>query len=348
MARSSLRLANNVPGPFYVDSSCIDCGTCWQWDPNHFAPGGAQARVACQPEGEAQERRALLAQQACPVAAIGSPAPLSRRHAAALAQGGFPALLCRLPAGEVHYCGWASRRSFGASSYLVVRPAGRGGHVLIDSPRFNTLLARRIEAIGGLAAIVLTHRDDVADQALWARHFGCERWIHAGDADAVPGAENRLEGDDPVALGGALTLVPTPGHTAGSLVAVLGEPAGTGTVESGAPLVGRDGEPSGDGAFIHGGEGSVAKAGSQESEVAAGQVLFSGDHLWWSEEQRAVVASRTYCWWDFEAQLRSVAKLRDLDVRWLLPGHGGRRAFAAGEWRRCLAATLAFWGVDPA
>lgn len=325
MARSSRRLAANVAGPFYVDSSCIDCGTCWQWDPDHFAPGGSQARVIRQPQGEAQERRALLAQQACPVAAIGSPPGLGRRHAAVLADAGFPALLCRHPAGDVHYCGWASRRSFGASSYLVVRSAAAGGNVLIDSPRYNAQLARRIEALGGVAMLVLTHRDDVADQARWAAHFGCARWIHAADAEAVPGAEHRLEGMESLDLGGALRLVPTPGHTAGSLVAVLGEPAGPeGAVGSGPDLH----EPPPDG--------------------AAGQILFSGDHLWWSEEQQAVVASRTYCWWNFDEQLRSVAKLLSLDVRWLLPGHGGRRVFAPGEWRGRLEATLAFWGADPA
>lgn len=324
MARSSRRLAANVPGPFFVDSSCIDCGTCWQWDPDHFAPGGERARVACQPVGEAQERRALLAQQACPVAAIGSPIELSRRHAAALAREGFPALLWRHPAGEVHYCGWASRRSFGASSYLLVRPEAEGGNVLIDSPRYNTPLARRIEARGGLAAIVLTHRDDVADQDRWAAHFGCDRWIHAADADAVPGAEHRLEGTESFDLGGGLRLLPTPGHTAGSLVVVLGEPAGP----ERAP-----------------GPGGV---GAPERPQGAGQILFSGDHLWWSEELGAVVASRTYCWWNFAEQLRSVEKLLNLDVRLLLPGHGGRRSFAAGEWRPRLEATLAFWSLDQA
>jgi ferredoxin len=23
---------------FWVKERCIDCGTCWQWDPQHFAP----------------------------------------------------------------------------------------------------------------------------------------------------------------------------------------------------------------------------------------------------------------------------------------------------------------------
>ena len=40
------------------------------------------------------------------------------------------------------------------------------------SPRYNSALARRVAALGGLAAMVLTHRDDVADHAQWA-----ERWV---------------------------------------------------------------------------------------------------------------------------------------------------------------------------
>ena len=288
MARPSLRLDVNTAGPFYVDSSCIDCGTCWQWDPDHFAPTGTTSHVHRQPMGEEETRRALQALQACPVAAIGAPADLQRQTPA----DGFPALLTRHPAGDVHYCGWASRKSFGASSYLVVSP---GGNTLIDSPRFSAPLARRIEALGGLAAIVLTHRDDVADHGRWADRFHCPRWIHQADADAAPEAEHRIEGQEDVLLAGDVRLIPTPGHTAGSMVALLG-----------------------------------------------GQILFSGDHLWWSESEQVVVASRRYCWWDWASQVASVVKLRHLDVRWLLPGHGYRHAFAAGEWREQVKRTLAY------
>jgi glyoxylase-like metal-dependent hydrolase (beta-lactamase superfamily II) len=104
-----------------------------------------------------------------------------------------------------------------------------------------------------------------------------------------------------VDLGGGLRLIPTPGHTAGSMVAVLGE---TGDADG------------------------------------LGQILFSGDHLWWSPAQARVVASQRYCWWNWSEQLRSVEKLLDLDVRWLLPGHGDRHAFAPGEWRRELERLL--------
>ena len=281
---------------FFVNERCIDCGTCWQWDPQHFAPapGGDAAHVWHQPEGEAETSRALLALRACPVAAIQAPAALVRRTPA----DGFPALLTTHEAGEVYYCGWASRRSFGASSYLIVRPAG---NVLIDSPRFNAPLARQIEALGGLVAIVLSHRDDVADHDRWAQRFGCPRWIHAADGDAAPGAEHLLQGQEPLDLDAHLRLIPVPGHTAGSLVALLG-----------------------------------------------GQILFSGDHLWWSDTAAAVVASRTYCWHHWPSQLESVAKLRSLDVRWLLPGHGGRRAFAADEWSLQIDGVLSYWGASAA
>jgi len=290
MARPSQRLSANAPGPFYVDAGCIDCGTCWQFDPLHFAPHGNASHVLRQPVGDGELRQALLALQACPVAAIGTSAALRARTPA----DGFPALVTRHPAGDVYYCGWASRRSFGASSWLIVRP---GGNVLVDVPRWSAPLARRIRALGGLHTLVLTHRDDVADHQRWAAAFGCGRWIHAADADAAPGAEHRLQGRDPLALDAQLQLIPTPGHTAGSLVAVLGQRAA---------------------------------------------VLFSGDHLWWNPDHQVVVASERYCWWNWPEQLRSVERLLDLDVGWLLPGHGHSHAFAPGAWRPALEQTLAW------
>lgn len=271
-----------------VAPSCIACGSCWTWDPQHFAPTDAGARVHAQPQAGPELLQAVRAQLACPVGAISGPA-------SAVKQGrslAFPQLLFRHGASAVHYCGWTSRRSFGASSYLIQRP---GGNVMVDSPRFHSALVRRIEALGGLDTLVLSHRDDVADHDRWAAHFGCRRWIHAADAEAAPQAERQLQGLDPLDLAEDLRLIPTPGHTAGSMV------------------------------LLH-----------------AGQILFSGDHLWWSEPLQAVVASRRYCWWNWPQQLQSVARLQELDVRWLLPGHGGHRCFGPGDWSRAITATLAF------
>ncbi|MFM7652227.1 MAG: hypothetical protein ACKO5M_04765 [Vulcanococcus sp.] len=51
MARCEHRLQANAPGPFFVDASCIDCGSCWPFDPLHVAPTGTSAHVQRQPQG---------------------------------------------------------------------------------------------------------------------------------------------------------------------------------------------------------------------------------------------------------------------------------------------------------
>ena len=56
----------------------------------------------------------------------------------------------------------------------------------------------------------------------------------------------------------------------------------------------------------------------------AGDYLFSGDHLAWDGAAGRLDAHRNVCWYDWPAQIRSVARLRDVPFRWLLPGHGER------------------------
>ena len=44
----------------------------------------------------------------------------------------------------------------------------------------------------------LSHRDDVADHAAFARRFGCKRVLHRVDVgDGTRDVERRLEGDEP-------------------------------------------------------------------------------------------------------------------------------------------------------
>ena len=205
-----------VSDEFRINERCIDCGTCWTFDPDHFSAGSGTAVVAHQPVGASSQRKALLALQACPVAAIETSRALQRATPA----DGFPSWICSHAAGEVFYCGWASQRSLGARSWLIQRA---DGNVMVDVPRWSAPLARRIQAMGGLAQIVLTHRDDVADHQRWAQAFACERWIHRDDADAAPSAEQVLEGQEPLELASQMKLLPTPGHTAGSLCLLLGD-----------------------------------------------------------------------------------------------------------------------------
>ena len=76
-------------------------------------------------------------------------------------------MLFRSIAESIYFCGFTAESSFGAWSYLIVRPESEGGNVLIDSPRFATQLAKRIAAMGGVRTMFLTHKDDVADHARW-------------------------------------------------------------------------------------------------------------------------------------------------------------------------------------
>lgn len=149
---------------------------------------------------------ALRAVVSCPTSSIGTE---SRRDLSqTIAEFPYPV------ADGVYHCGFHSEDSFGAASYFVVRD---GGNVLVDSPRFSRPLVRRLEELGGIALMFLTHRDDVADHARFREHFGCDRVLHRADMGPdTAGVERPIEGSDPVALDADLLAIPTPGHTAGS------------------------------------------------------------------------------------------------------------------------------------
>jgi glyoxylase-like metal-dependent hydrolase (beta-lactamase superfamily II)/ferredoxin len=56
----------------------------------------------------------------------------------------------------------------------------------------------------------------------------------------------------------------------------------------------------------------------------AGAVLFTGDHLFASEDGETLVASREVCWYSWAEQVRSMERLLDHSFEWVLPGHGRR------------------------
>jgi glyoxylase-like metal-dependent hydrolase (beta-lactamase superfamily II)/ferredoxin len=207
VARRSLRLPENAPGDFYVDETCIDCATCRLVAPAVFAASRRDlSYVQQQPRSEAERLRALMALVACPTASIGTENRQDARPAAAA----FPEQLDE----DVYYCGFAAEASFGASSYLVRRPRG---NVLVDSPRAARPLLRRLEELGGVRWLFLTHRDDVADHRRIRDHFGCERVLHADDRTAdTADVERPIPGSEPVELDEGLTVIPVPGHTRGS------------------------------------------------------------------------------------------------------------------------------------
>jgi glyoxylase-like metal-dependent hydrolase (beta-lactamase superfamily II)/ferredoxin len=281
MARASERLSENAPGDYFVDASCIDCETCRVVAPEVFTRSDRLGKsvVGRQPGSDAGGLRARMALVSCPTSAIGTASKVDVHDA-----------VSALPdpiADDVLYCGYASESSYGASSYLVRRA---GGNVLVDSPRAARPLMDRIASLGGVATMFLSHRDDVADHAQYARRFRCARVLHGRDvATGTREVERRVEGDDPVTLAPDLLAIPVPGHTRGSMALLYRE-----------------------------------------------RFLFTGDHLWGTDDGRGLEAGRDVCWYSWEEQTRSMEKLLAYDFEWVLPGHGPRFHASASATRAAL------------
>jgi glyoxylase-like metal-dependent hydrolase (beta-lactamase superfamily II)/ferredoxin len=289
MASAARRRRENVAGDFFVDSTCIDCDTCRWMAPETFTDAGDQSAVHRQPRSEPERRRALQALVACPTGSIGTidkPA-----IAPVLASFPLPVTSGEARLDDVYHSGFHAESSFGATSYLIVR---REGNVLVDSPRYAGALVRRLEELGGVRSMFLTHRDDVADHARYRAHFGCERVLHRGDAvGELESVERIVEGDAPVALDDDLLVIPTPGHTRGS-----------------ACLLYR------------------------------GNVLFTGDHLAWSDARADLTAFRDACWFDWGVQTASMRRLAEHRFEWVLPGHGRRCHLPRDEMAQRMAALV--------
>lgn len=207
MAQRQQAVIQNEPGELFVDSTCIECDTCRELGPEIFgSTETGQSFVKQQPRSDREWRSALQAVVSCPTASIGA------ERSAAQAARDLPVLL----EGPVFRCGYSSEASYGAQSYFLRRDEG---NVLIDSPRFAAPLVKRLEQLGGVRRMFLTHRDDVADHQRFREKFACERIIHRDDD--VVGAEVVLDGDRELAPG--LRVIWVPGHTRGSCVLLVDE-----------------------------------------------------------------------------------------------------------------------------
>lgn len=209
MAHLNQRRAENVSGDFYVDNTCIDCDTCRWMAPEVFYRAGEQSAVHHQPANEIERRRSLQALLACPTASIGT---IEKPKDIKDAQQSFP-----IPVAEnVYHCGYHAQSSYGAASYFIQHPEG---NILVDSPRFTPPLVKRLEEMGGIRYLYLTHRDDVADHQKYAGHFGCERILHQDDiTSGTHDVEIQLTGHDPYQLTTDLLIIPVPGHSKGHTV----------------------------------------------------------------------------------------------------------------------------------
>ncbi|EIE27165.1 Metallo-hydrolase/oxidoreductase [Coccomyxa subellipsoidea C-169] len=272
-------------GAFFVDHTCIDCDTCRYMAPDFFKRKNSQSAVLAQPETKEQRLQAFQALLSCPTYSIH--VADKDREAQQEAEESFPRNVYGLD--NVFHCGFHSELSFGCASYLVTRPEG---NVLVDVPRFVPKLLKRIQAMGGAKYIFLTHRDDVAEHAKWAKALGAERIMHVGETNAQQGTDQvevKLEGEGPWPLpdgSGDMQIVLTPGHT-----------------EHHCCLV-----------------------------YEAQKVLFSGDHLatdsvgeWTtatSPDKGKLGITRRFNWWQVGKQVESCEKLAAFDWVHVLPGHG--------------------------
>ncbi len=209
MANINRRRTENINGNFYVDSTCIDCDTCRWMAPEVFGRSGEQSAVYHQPTNETEEMRSLAALLSCPTSSIGT---VEKPKNIKEVQQQLPALVTE----NVYHCGYHSEKSYGAASYLIVRPEG---NVLVDSPRFVPPLVKNIEAMGGIRYLYLTHRDDVADHQRYRDHFGCDRILHADEINAgTRSVEIQLSGSEPHQIADDLLIISVPGHTKGHTV----------------------------------------------------------------------------------------------------------------------------------
>ncbi len=200
----------NATGAWYVDTNCINCKAAQTVAPGLIIERDGQSVFAHQPQSDEERMLAWRARLLCPTASVHSEE-----------DGAQPAHVFPEPMTEgVERLGYNARHSWGAHSFLI---RGKTGNAMVDAPRWTKPVVTAIEARGGLATILLTHRDDVADAERYAEHFGARVFIHADDRSAAPYATNIIEGEAPTPLAPDLLAIPVPGHTKGSVAFLWNE-----------------------------------------------------------------------------------------------------------------------------
>ena len=193
-----------------VNSRCINCMASRTMAPDLIKEEGNRSVFVRQPSTPAEEAAAWRALEVCPTAAVEAPSDLAKPR------DPFPQDLN----GGVFRLGYNAKSSFGAHSYFGVVDDVR---FMIDAPRWSAHLVSWMAGKGGLDHILLTHRDDVADAARYATHFGSKVWIHEDDASSAPFATDVMRGDNPPGPCSAIKVLSVPGHTRGSVMYLLND-----------------------------------------------------------------------------------------------------------------------------
>jgi len=180
---------------------------CRQVAPENFTYWKDYAVVGKQPEGEKEIRQALHAVLCCPYGSIGT---VNRSNLAEAMQD-FPLLIDE----DVYFCGFNSPKTSGGNSYFVKH---KGGNWLFTAPKFQAQLVKRLEDLGGVSNIFISHRDDAGDTEKFAEHFKAKRIIHRHEVEAQPDAEVVLKETESYEYQPDFFLIPTPGHTEGHMM----------------------------------------------------------------------------------------------------------------------------------
>jgi glyoxylase-like metal-dependent hydrolase (beta-lactamase superfamily II)/ferredoxin len=203
------RNSDSVPGEWYIDTACINCGASRHVAPELIVERNDKSVFVQQPVTPEEQLAAWRAVLVCPTASVRSETKQPRPNAAV-----FPQQLT----SDVWRCGFNARSSFGAHSYFAARAHG---NLLIDSPRYAAELVKWFDEAGGIAHILLSHRDDVADADKYAPRFGARVWIHREESSAAPYATDLLDDGAAQSIAAGVQAIPVPGHTRGSVVYLL-------------------------------------------------------------------------------------------------------------------------------
>jgi glyoxylase-like metal-dependent hydrolase (beta-lactamase superfamily II) len=194
----------NAPGDWYIDTRCIDCSAARTVAPGLIIERDGQSVFAREPSTPDELMMAWRARLLCPTASVRT------KSRAEPPSDAFPEQMTR----DIYRLGYNAASAYGAHAFALLRPHG---NVMIDAPRWTRHLVAWFAARGGIAQVLLTHRDDVGDAKRYAAHFGAQVFIHAADRSAARFADHVLEGREPTTIAGDILAIPVPGHTEGSV-----------------------------------------------------------------------------------------------------------------------------------
>ena len=208
MAKLSDKNSNSIKGNFFVDNRCIGCMSCESFDSDTFVLKNGKAYVYAQPNSQGFEN-AAIALLSCPVNAIGVQI---NKEEIRKAKKKLPLKLHE----DLYFCSYNSEKTFGSNSYLLKTT---NGNILIDSPKYVKPLLEKLEALGGIKYIYLTHKDDIGEYLKFKEYFNAEVIFHENDFNvSIKTADIILSGQEDYILNKNVKIIQVPGHTKGHTV----------------------------------------------------------------------------------------------------------------------------------